>query len=239
MAESENHKPPKSVGSSQKQGQAPKDKRNKLQTLLRLGGGSGVILGIAAMIFPVLFWWGTALMIAGGIMWSVDVWSEDISVLTKLVFQGIVLSIIGLFVWQIAMFPASPRVAAFWAKSDYPAGSLIDGVRCHKGLSELRVDITNPSPGPVRFRCDKLPAHSQIMLLFSLANISDMTTPLKGLSAPAMTWQDLGKPQGDPAEWGYNFLGPKEKPKWVVIHSSYTVFYRPHSANIRIKVGDL
>lgn len=112
---------------------------------LQAFGGSGLLLGIAAMIFPVLFWSGIALFIVSGVIWSLDVWAERYSIGSKLTLQLFIVSIVALVMWRIVFFPADPQISAAWAKSDYKPGTNINGLEWHKGLSELRVFISNPT----------------------------------------------------------------------------------------------
>jgi hypothetical protein len=113
--------------------------------LRKLGIGA-LLLGVAGMIFPAFFWWATGLFFTSAALWSLDVWLEPSLTRTfKGMIQFFIAAVVAVFIHGIVLFPANPKVVSVWAKSDYPSGSDINGIRWHQGLSELRVSFTNPT----------------------------------------------------------------------------------------------
>jgi hypothetical protein len=80
------------------------------------------------------------------------------------------------------------------------------------------------SPGPQRFRCDKLPGGATVQFLLAVANIDDLLKSMGnarvGSSLPA------------------GIYGPKKKPRWVAIRCTYRVTFRPHFIGKKLDVGD-
>jgi hypothetical protein len=65
--------------------------------------------------------------------------------------------------------------------------------------------------GPLVFRCPTLPAHSTVQYVLEAVNIEP--------SRKALT-------QKEPPREG--FIGPKKRPKWVILNASFRVIYRPY-----------
>jgi hypothetical protein len=124
----------------------PKKIGRGLHLFLKVFGTADLLLGAASMLLTDFFTLAEVLIYMGLAAWIFECWvSQDVPLVAKGMATAFIAALGGAFTWGIVIYPADPDVKSYWAKSDYSAGSDINGIQWDQGLSELRIFITNPT----------------------------------------------------------------------------------------------
>jgi len=115
---------------------------------LRGIGIIGLLLGGRGIVFttPILFWWAAGFLWLGLLAWAADVWFEpNIGRWLRWVGMALIVLLCSAFTFGIAFYPARLQVVATSHEGKYKSGEVIYGITWDDAMSELRIDITNPT----------------------------------------------------------------------------------------------
>src|SRR2546425_2115913 len=115
---------------------------------LRGIGIIGLLLGGSGIVFttPILFWWAAGFLWLGLLAWAVDVWFEpNIGRWLRWGGMALILILCSAFTFGIAFYPAPLNVITTSYEGLYKPGESIYGIKWDADMSDLRIDINNPT----------------------------------------------------------------------------------------------
>jgi hypothetical protein len=117
---------------------------------LRTIGGAGFLFGLAFVLItsPILFWWGTTFLYVAFVAIAIDLHYEpDLRRSPRLRRPGylVVLVLACLFTWGIVMYPAKLQINSVSFEGLYKDGDSVYGIVWDDEMSDLRVDIYDPT----------------------------------------------------------------------------------------------
>jgi len=129
---------------------ANKQKPPRLVVFLRIVGGAGCFIGLGGIMFtsPTLFWYAAIFLYAGLLALAIDLSVEFKFKKDRWYRRGgitLVLFIAILFTAGIAFYPDRLQLMSVSFEGAYKNGESIHGITWDEDMSDLRIDIFNPT----------------------------------------------------------------------------------------------
>jgi hypothetical protein len=125
-----------------------KRKVPKFVKYLRAIGGVGLLVGGSGVMWtsPKLFWYAAAFLYVGFLVLLIDGFREpNIGQLTRWAWLIAIVGVALAFSLGIVLYPATLKITATCYEGKYKQGENIYGIEWDEGMSDLRVDIHNPT----------------------------------------------------------------------------------------------